>query len=386
MKKLWLIFAQALTVSLGVWFIIGCFKPEWGMPLQQSKLIPPAAHPTLPLIDGPRLPATASYRDAVRKAIPSVVNIFTSKRVAAKRSPLLEDPIFRRFFGDGSDTEPQDESSLGSGVIVSADGYIVTNNHVVEAADEIKVALADGRKLTATVRGTDPDTDLAVLKIDATNLTPINIAKDNSAHVGDVVLAIGQPFGFGQTVTMGIVSALGRSHLGINTFENFIQSDAAINPGNSGGALVDTNGVLIGINSAIYSQSGGSQGIGFAIPVTTVKNVMLQIIKSGAVTRGWLGAEVQDITPDLAASFKLANTEGVLITGVVKNGPADQAGIRTGDVLITIQAKALTDTNTLLDVIASIPPDTQTEVQLLRDRAPASVKITIGKRPRPNHE
>ncbi|NLR76789.1 Do family serine endopeptidase [Leeia aquatica] len=384
MKKLWLIFAQTLTVCLGVWAVVGLFRPEWGLPIQQPRpvtLPPPAAHAA----SGPvAAPTTNSFSPAVQAAIPSVVNVFTSKQVRRSQNPLLEDPFFKRFFGDRQDSEEDEpSSSLGSGVIVSKDGFIITNNHVIEAADEIKVALSDGRKLTATLVGADPDTDLAVLKIDAgKDLPAIHFGNPEQVKVGDVVLAIGQPFGFGQTVTLGIVSALGRNHLGLNTFENFIQTDAAINPGNSGGALVDHKGQLIGINSAIYSQSGGSQGIGFAIPVTTARNVMEQIIQNGSVTRGWIGVEVQDLNAELATSFNLDTSEGALIAGVVRNGPADKAGVKSGDLLVEIDGKTLKDSYSMLDIIAALKPGISVKVRLLRNNQSQEVMLTVGKRPR----
>src|SRR2546429_4043396 len=301
MARLWLIFSQATTIAVAVLFVVTTFRPEW-LPARSSAA--PAFNQSAPamLVSTSRV---ASYSEAVQRATPSVVNIFTSKEVRAPRHPLLNDPIFRRFFGDQLPDEAQRAASLGSGVIVSSSGYVLTNHHVVEAADEIEVALADGKKLLAKVVGNDPETDLAVLRLDAQNLPAIGFGSSDALRVGDVVLAIGNPFGVGQTVTSGIVSALGRTGLGINTFENFIQTDAAINPGNSGGALVDAAGNLIGINTAIFSRSGGSMGIGFAIPVSTAKMVLEQIVRSGSVTRGWVGVEGQEITPPVAESFKL---------------------------------------------------------------------------------
>ncbi|MCB6183552.1 trypsin-like peptidase domain-containing protein [Leeia sp. TBRC 13508] len=385
MKKLWLTFAQTITAALAVWLLVGMFRPEWGLPFQAGKRNTPVVmiqeSPASLAANRKGFSLEGSYSEAVQHAIPSVVNIFTSKQVRRSNHAFLEDPVLRRFFGNDGENEEEDASSLGSGVIVSSDGYIVTNNHVIEAADEISVALADGRKVTATVKGADPDTDLAVLKVNVQNLPAINFASGNRAKVGDVVLAIGQPFGFGQTVTMGIISALGRSHLGINTFENFIQTDAAINPGNSGGALVDSQGNLIGINSAIYSQSGGSQGIGFAIPASTVKDVMEQIIRDGSVTRGWIGVEVQDLSQELATSFNLSTNEGALIAGVVRNGPADKAGVRAGDLLTEIDNKPLKDSYSMLDVIASLQPGAKVPLKLIRNNQTQQFQITVGKRP-----
>jgi serine protease DegQ len=378
MRKFWLIFAQTATICLAVVFVVTTLKPE---------LLPPGwrggnvvsfkeAAPD----PGPRKVTT--YRDASKKAMPAVVNVFTSKEVRVPRHPLLDDPLFRHFFGDRLD-EKRRSTSLGSGVIVSPQGYILTNYHVVNAADEIEVLLADGRKTSPRVIGTDPETDLAVLKVDMKNLPAITFGRSEEASVGDVVLAIGNPFGVGQTVTMGIISALGRSHLGINTFENFIQTDAAINPGNSGGALVDVTGNLIGINSAIYSRTGGSLGIGFAIPTSVAKQVMEQIIKNGGVVRGWIGVEAQDLSKELAESFKLPNTNGALIAGVLKSGPADKAGVKPGDILLAVEGKPVTDSLSMLNLIAALPPGKSAAFTMMRNQTEVQRKITVGKRPKP---
>ena len=297
----------------------------------------------------------------------------------------MDDPLFKHFFGDQQDNneEDQPESSLGSGVIVSEQGLILTNNHVVSAADEIEVALGDGRKMAAKVVGTDPDTDLAVIKIEGEKLPAITFANNEKMSVGDVVLAIGNPFGVGQTVTQGIVSALGRNHLGINTFENFIQTDASINPGNSGGALIDTAGNLVGINSAIYSRSGGSMGIGFAIPSSLAQQVMQQIAKDGSVTRGWVGIEAQDITPELAESFKLSKEEGALIAGVLRDSPADLAGLKAGDILLAINNKQVVDSAGMLNLIAVLKPHEKAALKIQRDGREMNVNVLIGKRPKP---
>jgi len=315
--------------------------------------------------------------------MPAVVNIFTSKEIRTPRHPLLNDPIFRRFFGEQLPDEAQRASSLGSGVIVSSSGYLLTNHHVVEAADEIEVALPDGKKLLAKVVGNDPETDLAVLRVNAENLPAITFGSSDALRVGDVVLAIGNPFGVGQTVTAGIVSALGRTGLGINTFENFIQTDAAINPGNSGGALVDAGGSLVGINTAIFSRSGGSMGIGFAIPVSTAKMVLEQIVKNGNVTRGWIGVEVQELTPQAAESFKLGGTRGALIAGVLRGGPADKAGVKPGDVLFEIQGKPVLDPPGMLNLVAALAPGETASMKLKRKGSDVDASVTVGRRPKP---
>ena len=378
MRRLWLIFAQTVTVAVAFLFVLQTLKPEW-LPTR------PAAPVTLqqaPAAVGDDEPKTSgSYRDAARAALPAVVHIYTTQQVKAKRHPLLDDPVFRHFFGDRPDSQPQQNLGLGSGVLVSNDGYILTNFHVVEAAKDIQVSLNDGHTYQAKVIGSDPESDLAVLQIKADKLPAITFGQMETLRVGDVVLAIGNPFGVGQTVTMGIVSALGRSHLGINTFENFIQTDAAINPGNSGGALVDVNGNLVGINTAIYSRTGGSLGIGFAIPVSSAKNIMEQIIQNGAVTRGWIGVEAQEITPELAESFGLPNNDGTLIAGVVRGSPAESAGIRPGDVLLTVGGKPVTDPQVMLDLIAALKPEERAAFRLRRDKSVLELQVKVGKRP-----
>jgi len=380
MHRLWLIFAQAATVAVAVLFVVSTFRPEW-LP---ARGVPPLAVVQQAPTTGP-LPAVSaggSFNAAVQRAQPSVVNIFTSKEIQSPRHPLLNDPLFRRFFGE-QPAEDQRASSLGSGVIVSNTGYIVTNHHVVEAADEIEVALHDGKKLLAKVVGNDPETDLAVLRVDAENLPAITFGSSDALKVGDVVLAIGNPFGVGQTVTGGIVSALGRTGLGINTFENFIQTDAAINPGNSGGALVDAGGNLVGINTAIFSRSGGNLGIGFAIPVSTAKMVLEQIVKSGSVTRGWIGVEVQEITPAVAESFGLASTRGALIAGVLRGGPADKAGVKPGDVLVEVEGRPVADPTSMLNLIAALPPGVSARMKMKRQGQDLDADITVGRRPKP---
>jgi serine protease DegQ len=325
----------------------------------------------------------------VKGSAPAVVNIFTSKastkpkaRKGSKQNSA--DPLFKFFFGD----QPPDEgpsSSLGSGVLVSPEGVILTNHHVISDADDIDVALSDGRKVKAKIIGSDPETDIAVLKIEARQLpNPIPLGKIESVHVGDVVLAIGNPFGVGQTVTSGIVSAMGRDHVGINTFENFIQTDAAINPGNSGGALIDTHGYLIGINTAIYSNNGGSMGIGFAIPVNLAKQVMESILKNGSVTRGWIGVEPQNLSKDLAESLGLpGNTEGVLLSGVLEEGPAARGGVKPGDVLTAVNDHKIKDVRQLLNQIAQIGPGNEANLRILRKGKELELKVQTGKRPKP---
>jgi serine protease DegQ len=380
MHRLWLIFAQAATVAVAVVFVVTTFRPEW-LPTRGTQVAVVQQAPTTgPL---PTAVSMGSYHEAVQRAAPSVVNIFTSKEIRSPRHPLLNDPTFRRFFGDQLPDESQRASSLGSGVIVSASGFVLTNHHVVEAADEIEVALADGKKLLAKVVGNDPETDLAVLRVSADNLPAITFGSSDALKVGDVVLAIGNPFAVGQTVTGGIVSALGRTGLGINTFENFIQTDAAINPGNSGGALIDAGGNLVGINTAIFSRSGGSMGIGFAIPVSTAKMVLEQIVKSGSVTRGWIGVEVQEITPAISESFKLGVQRGALIANVLRGGPADRAGVRQGDVLTEVEGKPVADPTAMLNLIAALQPGAPAKMKLKRQGQEVEATVNVGRRPKP---
>lgn len=280
----------------------------------------------------------------------------------------------------------QPQVGLGSAVIVSPEGYLLTNNHVIEGADDIEVQLADGRDAKAKLIGTDPESDLAVLKIDLDKLPVVSFGNADQLQVGDVVLAIGNPFNVGQTVTSGIVSALGRNRLGINTFENFIQTDAAINPGNSGGALVDVQGNLVGINTAIYSRSGGNLGIGFAIPTSTARYVMESLIRDGQVRRGWIGVEPRDLTPEIAQTLSLPVKQGVLITGVLQNGPASQAGIRPGDVVVRVADRPVTNTAELLTAVAALPPQSQAAIDIQRGEQSLSVKVTVAQRPRTRRE
>lgn len=383
MKRFWLLFSQSVTVLLAAYFVVATLHPEW-----LGKMIP--GRGVVAVIEAPAVNSservTRSLSTAAKKAAPAVVSINTSK--LADTNPNSEDPWFKFFFGDQGN---QPQTSLGSGVIVSPSGYILTNNHVVEGADEIEVVLDDGRHAQAKVIGTDPDTDLAVLKIDLDHLPVIVLGNSNALQVGDQVLAIGNPFGVGQTVTGGIVSALGRNHLGINTFENFIQTDAAINPGNSGGALVDINGNLMGINTAIYSRSGGSMGIGFAIPVSTARQVLDAIVKDGRVTRGWIGVEPNNLSPELAQTFGLTppkggsddTVAGVIITGVLQSGPAAQAGIRPGDVIVSVAGKPIGNVGDLLTSVAALKPGVPVKFALLRQKVQVEISVTPGLRPKP---
>ena len=375
MKRLWLLFAQTCTVLLAGYFVVATLKPQW---LGRT----PSVAGAISLIEAPALPSgevpLGSLRGAAQRASAAVVSITTSKAVG--KNPHAGDPWFKFFYGDQGG-EPQ--GGMGSGVIVSDSGYILTNNHVVEGADDIEVFLNDSRSTRAKVIGTDPDTDLAIVKIDLDRLPVIVLGNSDSLQVGDQVLAIGNPFGVGQTVTSGIVSALGRNQLGINTFENFIQTDAAINPGNSGGALVDTQGNLLGINTAIYSRSGGSMGIGFAIPVSTAKQVLESIVKDGQVTRGWIGVEPNDLSAELAETFEVKTKEGVIITGVLQNGPAAQAGIRPGDVIVAIGGKPVTSVTQLLATVSALQPGTAITFAIERKNKAVSMQVTPGRRPRP---
>ena len=375
MKRLWLLFSQTATVLLAAYFVVATLKPAWlGKDL--------GAGATVSLLQAPAAATGAvppgSLRQAAQKASAAVVSINTSKN--AKRDPRSDDPWFKFFFGEQGE---QSQSGLGSGVIVNASGYILTNNHVIEGADEIEVVLNDSRVAKAKLIGADPDSDLAVLKIDLDRLPVIVLGNSDALQVGDQVLAIGNPFGVGQTVTGGIVSALGRNQLGINTFENFIQTDAAINPGNSGGALVDVNGNLAGINTAIYSRSGGNMGIGFAIPVATARQVMDGIVKDGQVTRGWIGVEPNELSPELAETFGVKAKQGVIITGVLQNGPAASAGLRPGDVITSVAGKAVGNVSELLGQVAALKPGTGSKFSVQRRDEKLELDVTPGVRPKP---
>ena len=385
LNRLWLVFAQAVTIILAAWLVIATFKPQWVGGAQVSSFIENISLKEATYDCNLNL---GSYHNAVKRSMPSVVNIFTSKgsnkpKLRKNDDSNIADPFFKYFFGDQLPDESP-SSSLGSGVLVSPEGIILTNYHVISDATEIEVALADGRKVKVQVIGSDPDTDIAVLKINSKNLPPpITLGKIDSVHVGDVVLAIGNPFGVGQTVTSGIVSALGRDHIGINAFENFIQTDAAINPGNSGGALVDTRGNLIGINTAIYSNNGGSMGIGFAIPVNLAKQIMQSIISNGSVTRGWIGVEPQNLSRELIESLGIAsNTEGVLLSGILEGGPADKGGAKPGDVLLSVNNYVTKDVQQLLNQVAQQEPGKKVNIRVLRKGKELELIVQIGKRPK----
>ena len=388
MRRIWLIFAQAVTVSVALLFVVATLKPEWlarppGVILPEVVPIltaPPEMADGAASAGGVGAPARRGYSDAARRASPAVVSIVASK--APPRNPHAGDPWFRFFFGDG-EVNAQPQRGLGSGVIVSPAGYLLTNNHVIDGADEIEVQLTDGRQAQATVVGTDPDTDLALLKITLDRLPAITLGDPSALQVGDSVLAIGNPFGVGQTVTSGIVSALGRSQLGLSTFENFIQTDAAINPGNSGGALVDANGLLVGINTAIFSRSGGSLGIGFAIPVDVARQVMEGLIRNGQVTRGWIGVEPRDLNPEIVEMLRLPATTGVLITGVLRNGPAAKAGVRPGDVVVKVGSADVANTAQLLAQVSAQKPGTAVALTLQRGQQRLTAAVQIEQRPAP---
>ena len=373
MKKLWLFFSQAVTVFVAAWFVIATLQPQW----LAAPAPPPAVSAPL-VLPAPQVSAAAqpgSLAAAVKRAAPAVVSINTSR---ITRHPFADDPWFRLFFGQQGS---QSQSGLGSGVIMSADGYVLTNNHVVQEADHIEAVLADGRRASARVIGADPESDLAVLKIDLPDLPVMTPSDSDRIEVGDRVLAIGNPFGVGQTVTSGIVSALGRDQLGINTFENFIQTDAAINPGNSGGALTDEQGRLLGINTAIYSRSGGSLGIGFAIPVNVARQALQDIVQNGRVVRGWIGVESTALTPDLAENLGAASAQGAIITGVLNGGPAARAGMRPGDVVTRINGRPIRTVAELRAGITALRPGTAATFTALRQGQNVEMQLVPGLRP-----
>jgi serine protease DegQ len=387
LKRLWLIFAQAVTVALAGLFVVATLKPQW---LQQVpwRPVPHAvtAQTERQIALPPSPPASvmrAGFSQAARVAAPAVVSITASK--APSRAGRSNEPVFGFPFGLRQPrSNPQ--LGLGSGVIISADGVLLTNNHVIEGASDIEVMLTDGRQARATLVGTDPETDVAVLRIDLPNLPVIAMGDAGSLQVGDVVLAIGNPFNVGQTVTSGIVSALGRNQLGINTFENFIQTDAAINPGNSGGALVDADGRLVGINTAIFSRSGGSLGIGFAIPVDVARQVASALLQDGVVARGWIGVQTRELTPELAEALNLGNARGVLIGGVVAEAPAAKAGIKPGDVLLRVGPQTVATPAELLATVASLKPRTPVDVSIQRAGKTLTLTVDVAQRPRPQRD
>jgi serine protease DegS len=324
-----------------------------------------------------------SYADAVASSFASVVTIYTTKQVKHKSHPLLNDPIFNQLFGEQLERRQQNETetNLGSGVIISRDGYIITNQHVVDGADEILVSLSDGRGSQAVLIGEDRETDLAVLQVPISGLHEIEVADTQPVRVGDVVLAIGNPLNVGQTVTMGIISATGRNRIGLNTFENFIQTDAAINPGNSGGALINAQGQLIGINTAIFSQADGAQGIGFAIPISIALDIKQQLIADGKVTRGWIGVEGTQITAKAAMATGNPNIKGALIVGVFINSPADTAGIRAGDIMVEVNHEPVDNIRELLEIITQNQPGEIIEITIFRGPEQMTFSMRATERP-----
>ena len=382
LRKFWLLFAQACTLCLAALFVVATLRPDLLPRVNGRAGSVVVTQETATPVAGSRV---ASYADAAKKAMPAVVNIYTSKEVRS-RNPLADDPLFRRYFPDLDRSQALRQTSLGSGVIVASEGYVLTSHHVIQDADDIQLVLADGRRFTAHVRGTDPESDLAVLKADGEGLPAMTFANTENLQVGDVVLAIGNPFGLGNTVTLGIVSALGRNYLGVNRFEDFIQTDAAINPGNSGGALIDTAGNLVGINSTIFSQSGGSLGIGFSIPVSLARNVFEQIVRDGEVTRGWLGVEPSAVTAEVAKALALTRTEGVVIRSIQRGGPAERAGMQVLDVVLEIGGKSTRTVPQLLARIAELPPGSNAKVRIVRSGQDVEVDVMVGKRPPPEKQ
>jgi serine protease DegQ len=374
LRQTWLIFAQATTVALAGYFVVATLKPEW---LHQG----PSVLATLPAAVGapPRAAVQFSYAAAAQAASPAVVAVLANKPALTQRE-IDADPWLRFHFGRRIPQRQQ--TGLGSGVIVSPEGYVLTNNHVVSGATEIRVQLPDGRETAARLVGTDPETDLAVLRIEmAPPLPVIHPGRAEDLQVGDVVLAIGNPFNVGQTVTSGIVSALGRSQLGLSTFENFIQTDAAINPGNSGGALVDAQGRLVGINTAIYSRTGGgSLGIGFAIPVDSAYQVLEALIKDGKVSRGWIGVITADVNPEVVEMMKLSVQQGVLVKEVFKSSPAAKAGVESGDVVTEVAGHPVRTPRELINVVAALKPDSQVVLQVQRGKQSLKLPLQVGLR------
>jgi len=381
MRSILKFLAQAAALGLATALILSWLWPRIVGGPQTVEIVHEEATDAARPSTGP-----VSYAAAVELAAPAVVNVNTAKVVRERRSPFFDDPLFRRFFGGDLQPRERVQTSLGSGVIISDKGYILTNNHVVRGADAIQVGLRDGRTAEAEVVGTDPDTDLAVLRIKLKKLPVIAVGNSSRLQVGDVVLAIGNPFGVGQTVTMGIVSATGRSRVGISMFENFIQTDAAINPGNSGGALVDARGRLIGINTAIFSKTGGSLGIGFAIPMTMAQAVFEDIVEHGRPLRGWLGISAQAVTPEIADALDLPKTMGVVVVGVLRDGPADRAGLKPGDVILAIDGQRITEPRDALMSIASRRPGAKIQMMVLREGKEHSLDLTAIERPQQMQE
>jgi len=370
---------KAIVAGLAAAFVVLLLRPD--LLGQQRPVVELKQSPTIRSEPGPFGNGPVSYAKAVEAAAPAVVNIYTTKVITERVNPLL-----RYFFGEQYVPRQRLENNLGSGVIVSDQGYILTNNHVIAGAAGIEVLLRDGRSAEAKLVGTDPESDIAVLKVDLDTVPVITFNLTSSMHVGDVVLAIGNPFGVGQTVTMGIISATGRDHMGINTFENFIQTDAAINPGNSGGALIDAYGNLVGINTAIFTKSGGSQGIGFAIPMSIARDIMEQLIETGRVSRGWLGVETQDITPQLAESFNLQDITGVIIAGIQRSGPAARAGLRPGDIILSINGEPASDSKTAMNQIALTSSGEKLRLKILRNGRELDAEAVVGERPTPTRQ
>ena len=375
---------QFTTIGLALAFVIVYLYPNLlGQSKNQLQLQEnTSAHPRNELNNSI---GVVSYANAVQKSAPAVVNIYATQVIEAHQSALLDDPFFRHFFGGTEGQRPQrSESSLGSGVIMDKHGYVLTNNHVIKDASEIAVVLTDGRSASAKIVGTDPESDLAIIKIELPDLPVATIGQSDNLLVGDVVLAIGNPFGVGQTVTSGIVSGLARSGLGFNTFENFIQTDAAINPGNSGGALINAYGELVGINTAIFSKSGGSQGIGFAIPIKLAKSVLTELVQHGRVIRGWLGIKIQNLNPELAEALELDSTEGVVIGNIVVNGPADKAKLDRGDVITHVNGNKVRDFRETLNHISLHKPGEQIELSIVRSGKKMKINATVTERPSTN--
>jgi len=384
MRRIWLLFAQTVTVCLAILFVVVTLRPDLLHRSSASAVVTSA--PGIQKAGGEANPGgvsgVVSYANAVAIAAPAVVNVYTTKRIAVPRIVLPADPFIRKFFEQMPGFNQQRQStSLGSGVMVSAQGHVLTNLHVIDGADEILVSLNDGRQSAAKVVGIDVDTDLAVLQIKLEQVRVLSFATNDTARIGDVVLAIGNPFGVGQTITMGIVSALGRGGLGLNTYENFIQTDAAINPGNSGGALINTVGQLVGINTAIYSKTGGSLGIGFAVPANAAQQVYLEIVEYGHVKRGWLGIEPQDMNADLARAFKLDQSNGVIIAGILRDGPAAKGGLKVGDIVQTMDGTPVENTTRFMARIAAKKPGEKIELGVYRNGQARQIVLVTSERP-----